>query len=339
MHTGNTRHTRLSARKRGRASIASVKGIVGRSDNFLEAMERFADLLRSRAPAVLLTGESGTGKSLCVRRIHGREAKPGEAFLSVQCAALPADLLEVEIFGSNRKRYVDDADGRPGLLDLVGNGTIFLDDVQECPPELDARLAPRLARGSGERLLSCRIVAASRTPALALALESPRNSFHDILQRNAVELPPLRKRGEDIELLAAHFIDRWTRKHGGPLPTLEEDALEALYDHHWPGNIRELRSTLERALDSTPARKIRREHLRIQTRQNHALGANSSQARDMILIPPEGKSWDRIEEEAVRATLELTGGNRSAAARILGISRPTLGRKIRKYRLRVPMSA
>lgn len=333
IHTKDSRGS--FSRPRMRIDLAPFDGIIGESPLFLEALDRFAELIRRRVPGILVTGESGTGKTLCVRRIHSREAQPKELFFSLQCSAIPVDLLEAEIFGTPSTGGPGSKGRKQGLLDLVGSGMLFLDEVLECPPHIEARLASYVGREPTTRGSRCTIVAATRSFPEEGGKARPLGEFDAILIKNAVELPPLRKRGEDLELLARHFLERWARKRATPVPILERDAVEGLYDHLWPGNVRELRFTLERAIELAPHRRIRREHLRIQTRQNLGLGQSHPPSRDMILIPPEGKSWDRIEEEVVEATLQITGGNRSAAARILGISRPTLGRKIRKYDLKV----
>ncbi len=157
--------------------------------------------------------------------------------------------------------------------------------------------------------------------------------FKSILYENMVELPPLRSRERDIELLARHFLKNWARAQGVSMPVLETRAIAAMYAYPWPGNVRELRNALERAPALAPGRRIGPEHLRIKSRRNAPLQGSGPPSRNMILIPPEGKTLQQIEAEAVRATLKLTGGNRSAAARMLSISRPTLSRKIKKYEL------
>ena len=130
--------------------------------------------------------------------------------------------------------------------------------------------------------------------------------FHDILYQNMVELPPLRGRERDIELLARHFLRDWAMDHGVPVPVLETKSIEAMYAYPWPGNVRELRNALERAATLAPGRRIGPEHLRIKARRNAPLHGEAPSSRDMILIPPEGKRIAQIEAEAVRATLKLT---------------------------------
>ncbi len=308
--------------------------LLGESQIFLDALASARKLVRRRAPFVLLQGESGTGRTLFARSLHYEGPAPQAPFIAVQCSSLPPSLLETELFGAPAGVLRSDTARKAGIFELAGEGTVFLDEVQELPDSVRRRLANAFKGVDEAGEISCWILGASRTkPEIGPEDDRLVREFQETLYKNMVEVPPLRSRERDVELLARHFLRGWAIDHGVAMPVLESRAVEAMYAYPWPGNIRELKYALERAAALAPGRRIGPEHLRIKSRQNTPLRQGSPPSRDMILIPPEGKSLADIEAEAVRATLKLTGGNRSAAARILGISRPTLGRKIKKYDL------
>jgi DNA-binding NtrC family response regulator len=310
-------------------------GIVGNSPALKEALERLEALLRADVPAVVLEGETGTGKTLLARAAHDWRGTHRRPFLFFPTPSLPPHLLENQLFGTPL--------GAPGLLALAEGGTLVLEDADALPRELQdglSELFPSL------RLEEEEIINLEDEPELPLVVFTTRKAlldelgsvpFHsplaDALKSVRVTLPPLRKREGDVERLARHFLRDHARRHGEPERTLMPEALEALQRHPWPGNVRELRDTLERAVTLAPGSVIRLEHLRIRTRATRPLDGEEGKASEVIVLPPEGKTLEEIEAEAVKATLEITQGNRSQAARILGVSRPTLARKIRKYHL------
>lgn len=303
--------------------------LVGESQMFLDALAAARRLVRQNAPIILLQGEPGTGRTLFARSIHYDGPAPNKPFIAVQCASLPPNLLEAELFGADA---TGSANPKPGIFEIAEEGTVFLDEVQALPLPVRRRLATALGGIDGRDVVSCRILCASRSKPDPVEAEGPiAAELSDTLRRNMVELPPLRSRERDVELLARHFLRSWARDRDTDAPVLEAGSVQALYGYPWPGNVRELRETLERAAELAPGRRIGPEHLRIKARRNEPLSGEGPPSSDMILIPAEGKSLEQIEAEAVRATLKITEGNRSAAARILGVSRPTLARKIKKY--------
>jgi len=285
----------------------------GTSPPFLDLVRSVEALLPEAPPVLLLSGETGTGKTLLARAIHDRSERAGSPFLMVPCGTMTCQVLEEELFGDPLGRRI-------GLLDLVGHGTLVLEDADRIAPALSEKVRARIEAPS-HRIP--RILATTRRE------PDPRSWWAE----HVLHLPPLRRRMEDLELLAEVLL---RRDQGEPVPSLEPEALEALHAHPWPGNVRELASVLRAAAELAPGGRIRGEHLRIRTRDTRPLAEEGDAAPEMILIPTRGKAWNRIEAEAVRATLEITSGNRSQAARILGISRPTLGRKIKKYEIDIP---
>lgn len=310
--------------------------IVGASDPLGDALDRARKVATSRLTTVLIVGETGTGKELFARGVHYEGPSRGEPFVAVNCAAIPETLLESELFGHERGAFTDARAQKRGLMELAGCGTLLLDEIAELPPRLQPKLLRALEERRVRRLggldeveINCRIIAAANTSLhdAVVRLEF-REDLYYRLNVFRIALPPLRERQGDVELLARHFLGELAEQQQLPPKALSPDAVDALEQHSWPGNIRELKNVIEHAAILSDENVIRPEHLMIQQRTMLSATASQYDLR-AIQIPPEGKSLDAIGLEAVRLTLQITNGNRSAAARILGISRPTLGRKIR----------
>jgi two-component system response regulator AtoC len=283
---------------------------------------------------VLLVGETGTGKELFARGIHAASPRAAEPFVAINCAAIPETLLESELFGHEPGAFTDARTLKRGLFEVAGGGTVFLDEVAELPLKLQAKLLRvvedrrfRRLGGSEERALSARIIAGTNS---SLETAVADNRFRaDLFYRLNVarlELPPLREREGDIPLLAHYFVKRHSESEGRDL-RLAPDSVGALERHRWPGNIRELKNVIERAAVVCTGDVIQPHHLSLQRRSFIPLV--ETPAGGVIRIPAEGKSLQSIVDEAIHTTIGITGGNLSAAARILGISRPTLARKLR----------
>jgi DNA-binding NtrC family response regulator len=295
--------------------LPTLPSLMGQSAAHREMLSRLDELVQLDASLVVLAGETGTGKSLVAREYHRRSPRRSGPFHLLPCGALPTQALEEELFGPTDGRF-------PGALESMTGGTIHLDDADRLSSALVQRLRRHVLRGSpGAPVL----LLSSRRVVRIDDEDEPWESFPTL------PLPPLRRRGADVELLAGVFLRAWASDLDRPVPTLDDEAIGSLYEHPWPGNVRELRDAMERAADVAPGSSIREEHLRIRTRETRPLQGNAAPATEMIRIPTDGKSLAAIEGEAVRATLRITGGNRSQAARILGISRPTLARKIKLH--------
>lgn len=296
------------------------------------ALSRLAARERS---TVLIVGPTGTGKELFARATHYAGPTSGEPFIVVSCAAIPEEMLESELFGHEEEAFPGAAP-KQGLIEVAGAGTLFLDEISALPRALQPRLARAIEKGRIRRRggrtdveIRCRIVAASSDNLeRAVAQGDFREELLQELNRFRVNLPPLRERGGDVELLAHHYLHRLAEKQGGKPKELAPDAVAALSVHSWPGNIRELRNVIERAALAAEGPVIHAAHLTIQRRTSVAATASNDETAGEIRLPRSGKTLAEIEWEAVALTMQFTGGNQSAAARMLGISRVTLARKM-----------
>ncbi len=314
--------------------------VVGQSAGLRHALHIAKRVATTPLRAMLLTGEAGTGKELVARCIHNAGLNANAPFVSINCASIPAPLLEVELFGLAPARN-DSAVGRKlGALELAGRGTVFLDEIGEMPVALQDRLFRCLEEysitrfGGSESVVHCRVIAASKT---RLEDRVATGAFRDdLLARLAVlriELPALRDRDDDARLIADHLLTETARLQGTTRRQLGLDAVAILRAHRWPGNVRELKHVIERALVVCDGPMIGAEHLSINQRRAGASAVRGAATFGEIRIPADGKRLRDIEKEALALTLQLTDYNQSAAARILCISRPTLARKLRAYGL------
>jgi two-component system, NtrC family, response regulator AtoC len=308
--------------------------IIGESAALREAVALAERVAAARRTTVLLIGETGTGKELFARGIHYASAAASEPFVAINCAAIPDTLLESELFGHERGAFSGAHARKQGLLELAGHGALLLDEVHHLPRPLQPKLLRALESRQVRRLggleeiaINCRIIAAA-SPLLEQVVGAGefREDLYYRLNVFSITLPPLRDRPEDIESIARHFLDLETQEHQRP-KRFAGDATASLKGHRWPGNVRELKNVVERAaILSADSAVVQAEHLMIQRRSTRAVATEEGVGD--IRIPKEGKRLEEIEREAVALTLRLTGGNQAAAARLLGISRPTLAKKM-----------
>lgn len=325
------------------ASSLAFKNAIGDSPALLDAVGFARRVAARRLTTVLLSGETGTGKELFARGIHYASPDPGEPFVAVNCPAIPPTLLESELFGHERGAFTDARSLKKGLFELAGSGTLFLDEISDLPPDLQPKLLRALEERKVRRLggfkeidIKCRVIAATNR---SLERDVAEGKFRiDLFYRLNVlrlDLPPLRNRPGDIELMAQHFAVQVANEHGMPVKEVSPRAMAVLLAHDWPGNVRELKNVIQRAALLGTRARIHADDLAI-TRRDEALTDVGAPVGRNISIPSGGKSLELIEAEAIGHTLELTKGNKSAASRILGISRPRLLRKIRAYGLDQP---
>ena len=321
------------------AADIGFQAIVGRSAPLLKAIRFSMRVATRRGTTALIVGETGTGKGLFARGIHYASPEAEEPFVTVNCATIPANLLESELFGHERGAFTDARARKRGLLELAGAGTLFLDEVSELP----LNLQPKLLRALEERRFR-RVGGTHEIEARCRVIASSNGSFEDALSEGRfredlfyrlnvlrIVIPPLRERGNDKVILARHFMEQISHEMGITPKPFAADATDMLKLHDWPGNIRELKNVIQRAIVLSDAPEIGAMHLSIF--QRDPSGGGDDDLAQAIHIPDVGMTLADIEAEAIRITLRLTGGNRSAAARVLAISRPTIHRKIRDHGL------
>jgi Nif-specific regulatory protein len=287
------------------------------------------DLVARVAPTdttVLLTGESGTGKEVVARAIHGASPRAGKSFLAINCAALPEQLLESELFGYERGAFTGALQSRTGKIEQAAEGVLFLDEVAEMSPSVQAKFLRVLQerefqRLGGSRVLKAdvRIIAATnRDLAAALARGDFREDLFYRLSVFEIQLPPLRERPEDIFPLAEAFVDEIGKTVSRPCAGISKQARGALMAYSWPGNVRELRNAIERAIILCDGGLITADHLPSARNGN---GKNGAAAR----------SLGDVERDLVESALRETGNNKALAARRLGITRSQLYSRIQRY--------
>jgi transcriptional regulator with PAS, ATPase and Fis domain len=290
---------------------------------------------------VLLIGETGTGKEVFARAIHAASPRGNAPFVAVNCAAIPAQLLESELFGHERGAFTDARQKKQGLLELARDGTLFLDEVSSLPLDLQPKLLRALEErrvrrvgGFDEIEIRCRVTAASNVPLEDLVEGGLfREDLFYRLNVLRLTIPPLRARDGDVAILTQHFLHQLADAHGLPSARLTPSAKAMLEAHAWPGNVRELKNVLERALVLCEGGLIDDRHLALGRPGRDSAGDASTAS--VIEVPSSGRSLKSVEAELLRLTLSLTRGNKSQAARLLGISRPTLHRKIEEHALAV----
>jgi two-component system NtrC family response regulator len=319
--------SRLPPRAAAEADAAPLGGLVGTSLQ----MQRLRELVRTAArteAAVLIEGETGTGKELVARAIHALGRRAAGPFVPLNCAAVPESLAESEFFGHTRGAFTGALQERPGVLQLADHGTLFLDEIEDLPPSLQAKLLRvvqdrevRPLGGSTLRRIDVRIVAASnRDLAQMVDRGEFRRDLYYRLRVLTVALPPLRERREDVPLLVRHFVTRFNGRHGTTFAAPAGAVLRPLLEHHWPGNVRELENAIESLL----------------------VLASASDSDLAELLRAQGASPGSLlvdERARILRALEEHRWNRQRAAAALGISRVTLWRRMGRHGIRDEVAA
>ena len=319
--------------------------IVGRHSCVLAVMEKIQKVAPSRT-TVLLLGESGTGKELFARALHGLSPRREGPFVAINCAAIPKELLESELFGHERGSFTGATDRRIGKFELADHGTIFLDEIGDLDLELQAKLLRVLegeefcrVGGTTRVKIDVRVVAATNKDLrAAIQQQTFREDLFFRLSVFPITIPPLRDRREDIPVLVDHFLAHYCRELKRPLKVLSESAAQVMMHHPWTGNIRELQNCIERAVILTDGPVIEEEDLGIRQQELGEIHARE--------IPLEGTLHDvsaaamrMAESRMIRKILKITGGNKSRASKILGVSYKTLLTKIKDYGIEKPSAA
>ena len=314
--------------------------LIGLSDAIHSVQQRIDQVAHAPDTTVLITGQSGTGKELVARCVHERSSRRQGPFVAVNCAALNANLLEAELFGYEAGAFTGAArEGKEGLFAAAAGGTLFLDEIGEMEKALQAKLLRvlqertfRRVGGIQDQTADVRIIASTNRD-LRREVESG-NFREDLFYRlnvMTIEVPRLAERQEDIPLLAHFFLDQFGKQMGKNLTGFTEEALETLCEYSWPGNIRELKNSIEHGAIVCPGGMIDEAHL--PTFSGGAVDGSDRIDRNVIVLDGTDCSIRRLESQLVRRVLDQTGWNISRAASLLGINRTTLYNKIRLYGL------
>src|SRR5688572_17635352 len=341
----------LSYYRRRAGSEAPPSGILGNSPALRSVLEQVRQIaVLDETPPVLITGETGTGKGLVARTLHSSGPRSAKPFIDVNCTALPANLMEAELFGHERGAFTDAKESKIGLFEAAEGGFLFLDEIGDLEMSLQGKLLRaieertiRRVGGIRDRKVNVRILAATNRD---LEQEVQQNRFrNDLYFRLAVillHLPPLRERGSDTLVLAQHFLRRFSTKYGKNVRQIDDRARAVLLSYPWPGNVRELSHVIERAVLWSRDDTLTVEHLSVAAPMKAvpepapAAVSDQRQAANGTVLPqpePSAQSTDltQVERGLIERAMRDAGGNQTRAAQRLGISRDTLRYRLKKF--------
>ncbi len=315
------------------------EGLIGTSPAMRELFQ-VLEVVASTPSTILITGETGTGKELVARAIHHNSARRDQRFVAINCGALPESLLEAELFGHVRGAFTGAIGNRLGRLEQAHKGTLFLDEVGTMSPNLQTKLLRVLQEREFERIgdtrttrIDVRVIAATNSDLAKMVKDgSFREDLYYRLNVIPIHLPPLRERREDIPLLVQHFLERLGRELEPPRTdvTMSQDALRRMMAYDWPGNIRQLENTIERALALGRARS----QIDVAALPEEIQASGQPASPSALALPEHGLDLDayvtHVERELIRQSLERTGGNKRQAAALLGLKRTTLVEKLKR---------
>ncbi len=313
-----------------RFKVSRANGFIGASDVMQEVFARLERAAKSSAP-VFITGESGSGKEVCARHLHANAQRPSAPFIAVNCAAIPHDLAESEFFGHARGAFTGAQQARKGLVELAHGGTLFLDEICEMEPGLQGKLLRFVETGrfrpvgaGAEQESKVRIICATnRDPQREVREARFRADLFWRLHVLPISLPPLRRRGADILLLASHFLGRFTREEGVPAKDFTKDAQELLLAHPWPGNVRELQNIMRQLAVFHQGERIAAADI--------APLLPPVAGNDDAPLPAAAAGLRHLERQAIEAEIARQGGSIPLAARALGVAPSTLYRKRKSW--------
>jgi len=315
-------------------------GIVGRSHGLRKALKTIHQVAENRCNPIMIVGETGTGKELAARAVHGLRGGSPENFVAVNCATLTANLLESELFGHVKGAFTGADRDKTGLFEMAGTGSVFLDEISEMPTALQARLLRVLQerqfrRVGGTETITCQatIIASSNRDLTAEAREGRfRRDLYYRLAVFPVHLPPLRDpdRRDDVPLLAEYFIETSHLPRAEQIAGLAPEARDRLLAHTWPGNVRELKNVVERALITEEADRVTADSLLFDAQDD------PPETETAVPVPENDFSLETAERLFITRALRETGWQRTRAAALLGITRATLHAKLKRYKIRIP---
>jgi len=326
--------------RRERAQQFSFDQIVGDSPTMREMLALAHKVAESEVSSVLLQGESCTGKDLVAKAIHYHSTRSENPFVAINCAAIPGTLIESELFGYEKGAFTDAKARKEGMFEQAEGGTLFLDEIGELELSLQAKLLRVLEEGSFRRVgglkdlpLDVRVIAASNRD---LKTEGEAGRFRaDLFYRLSViqiDIPPLRERGDDIRVLAQHYMSNFKSRLRKDIDSIDPEALAAFRAYQWPGNVRELRNVIERAMILEDGDEITAKYLPRGLVADSRAGSDghAGSRPDQIRLPRDGVSLEEVEMSLVRQALEQSRGNQTKAAELLDISRDQLRYRMKK---------
>jgi DNA-binding NtrC family response regulator len=314
-----------------------IEGIIGSSRKMVEAVE-IMKKVSSSTVTVLILGESGTGKELGARAIHYNSSRRTKPFTAINCAAIPENLLESELFGYEPGAFTGALSRKIGLIEATNGGTLFLDEVGDLPQMTQSKILRVLQDKEIRRLggrdtikVDIRIIAATNKD---LEKELQKRGFREDLYYRlkvvTIELPPLRERKEDIFALTEFFIKKYNQEFGKRVKGVEENAMEALIEYHWPGNIRQFESVIERAVLMSETRFINLKDIKSELRFSQGRGISDFD------LPDEGIMFEELEKDLLRKAMSKANGVATKAAKLLGMSYKTFWYRWEKFNLQSP---
>lgn len=322
----------------GTTGSSIAESVLGHSAPIQEVRQTIEKMSKIPSANILLTGESGTGKSMIARVIHRSSQGEARPFVEINCAAIPETLLESELFGYEKGAFTHATGTKRGLLEEADNGTLFLDEIGELPLKLQAKLLSFLETKRFRRLgsnseisVQLRLITASNRSLPDMVKENEfREDLFYRLNVVKIELPSLRHLGKDVLTIAQNFINVFNRDFNKSVSDFTPEASAKLLSYSWPGNIRELRNAIERAMIFTESDKIDSDVLQLGTL---TLSDGREQSPTSFNIPPEGISFVDLEKNILQQALDLSNGNQSRAAQLLQLSRDTFRYRLEKYDL------
>jgi DNA-binding NtrC family response regulator len=314
-------------------SRVPIPNLVGRS----QKMQQLFEMIKAVAPtdaSVLIHGENGTGKELVAEAIHQLSKRSARPFIKINCAAIPSELIESELFGHGRGAFTGAVSDKIGLIEMADGGSLLLDEIGEMPAHLQAKLLRVLQEREFRPVGQTRVVrpnfrlmcATNINLEAALSEGKIREDLYFRINTVSLPVPPLRERPEDIPLLAEHFLVKLSKQHQRPVESITPDARRMLQAYRWPGNVRELENVMERAIIMAQTTEIGVDDLPETMHR-------ADQSTASTFVTPQHCTLAEIEKLVLLQTLERTRGNKREAARILGVYRPTLYSKLKKHKL------
>jgi DNA-binding NtrC family response regulator len=313
-----------------------IENIIGNSRALQQVLNIVRKVARSEAGTVLIQGESGTGKELIARAIHHESSRADQAFMAINCSAVPETLLESELMGYEKGAFTDAKVLKKGLFELADGGTVFLDEIGDMSPAMQVKLlrileerAFRRVGGTRDVKVDVRIISATNRDLIkAMEDESFRSDLFYRISIIPIQLPPLRERREDIPLLAAYFLNQFNREFGKQVGGISRMAEKILVEYPWPGNIRELKNVIERAVILECEEQLLVENLPREM-VDKTVGGQVGPLN--FRLPPEGIDIEDVERELIRQALELAEGNQSKAAKLLNLGIDALRYRMKKF--------